>query len=137
MSLPPYSAGFLDKRPATRAVVPRRWLLARGLGGALRITRKGREVVKSAARDDQEVADALQEALRSPLLSRREKVSVAMWFGRAARRRFVVRQGVAARTQEGTWIAGPPLTHHTPSQARARTDQDACDTATLPFTLSG
>jgi hypothetical protein len=46
-------------------------LLAPVFGGKLRITKKGREVVKVAAITDQEVASALQDALRTPWLERR------------------------------------------------------------------
>jgi hypothetical protein len=62
MSLPPYSAGFVNDVRRLEQWCLDDGLLARGLGGTLRITRKGREVVKSAARYDQEVAEALQGA---------------------------------------------------------------------------
>ncbi len=46
-------------------------LLAPAFGGHLRITKKGQKVVKLAAVADEEVASALEEALREPWLERR------------------------------------------------------------------
>jgi hypothetical protein len=46
-------------------------LLARGFGRQLRITKKGRELVKLAAIVDEEVAWGVQEALRTRWLERR------------------------------------------------------------------
>jgi hypothetical protein len=48
-------------------------LLASAFGrGNLRITKKGRELVKISAIVDEEVASALQDALRTPWLERRQ-----------------------------------------------------------------
>jgi hypothetical protein len=47
-------------------------LLKPAIGGVPRITKKGREVVKATALVDDEVADALRDALASPLMARRE-----------------------------------------------------------------
>jgi hypothetical protein len=57
-------------------------LLARGLGGALRITKKGREAVKLAAIHDGEVASALEEALGTPWLERREALLALLLYAR-------------------------------------------------------
>lgn len=46
-------------------------LLAPAFGGNLRITRKGRELVKLMAIADEDVASALREALHEPWLQRR------------------------------------------------------------------
>jgi hypothetical protein len=46
-------------------------LLAHGFGRNLRITKKGQNVVKLAALVDEDVASALDEALREPWLERR------------------------------------------------------------------
>jgi hypothetical protein len=46
-------------------------LLARGFGRLPRITKKGRELVKLYAVQDDEVREALQSALAEPLLERR------------------------------------------------------------------
>ena len=46
-------------------------LLTRTFGGQLRITKKGRELVKLTAIVDEEVAWGVQEALRTPWLDRR------------------------------------------------------------------
>jgi hypothetical protein len=46
-------------------------LLARAFGAKLRITKKGQKVVKLPAVADEEVASALEEALREPWLERR------------------------------------------------------------------
>ena len=45
-------------------------LLTRRFGGGLRITKRGREAVKLAAATDEEVAAALQDALRTRWLDR-------------------------------------------------------------------
>ncbi len=57
-------------------------LLARGLGGRLRITKKGREAVKLAAIVDEEVASALQDALRTPWLERRSALVALVLLAR-------------------------------------------------------
>jgi hypothetical protein len=46
-------------------------LLAHAFGRNLRITKKGQNVVKLAALADEDVASALEEALREPWLERR------------------------------------------------------------------
>lgn len=54
-------------------------LLAPAFGrGNLRITKKGREVVKLAAITDEEMASALQGALRTPWLERRSALVTLM-----------------------------------------------------------
>jgi hypothetical protein len=57
-------------------------LLARGFGGKLRITKKGRDAVKLAAIADAEVASALAEALRTPWLERRQALVALVLFAR-------------------------------------------------------
>jgi hypothetical protein len=58
-------------------------LLAPAFGrGNLRITKKGREVVKLAAIVDEEVRSALQDALRTPWLQRREALVTLVLFAR-------------------------------------------------------
>ncbi len=57
-------------------------LLGRGFGGQLRITKKGREVVKLAAVVDEEVASALQDALRTPWLERRSALVALVLLAR-------------------------------------------------------
>jgi hypothetical protein len=62
-------------------------LLAPAFGrGNLRITKKGREVVKLAAITDEEVASALQEALRTPWLDRRSALVAVVLLARQRRR---------------------------------------------------
>lgn len=46
-------------------------LLSLTFGGAVRVTKEGREAVEEAALVDAQVANALQQALRAPLLERR------------------------------------------------------------------
>jgi hypothetical protein len=60
-------------------------LLATAFGGSLRITKKGREVVKVAATVDHEVADALRDALRTPWLSKREALVTVLLLTRLRR----------------------------------------------------
>lgn len=58
-------------------------LLAPAFGrGNLRITKKGREVVRLAAITDEEVASALQDALRTPWLERRGALVTLVLFAR-------------------------------------------------------
>ena len=67
-------------------------LLKRAFGrGNLRITKKGRQVVKLAAIADEEVASALQEAVSAPLLERRQALVTLLLF---ARQREQPRPGV-------------------------------------------
>jgi hypothetical protein len=56
-------------------------LLAR-FGGGLRITKRGREVVKLAAATDEEVAAALQDALRTRWLDRGDALVTLVRFAR-------------------------------------------------------
>jgi hypothetical protein len=57
-------------------------LLTRRVGGGLRITKRGREVVKLAAITDEEVAAALQEALQTRLLDRGDALVTLVLFAR-------------------------------------------------------
>jgi hypothetical protein len=58
-------------------------LLTKAFGrGNLRITKKGREFVKFAAMADEEVASALQEAIHTPLLERREALVTLVLLAR-------------------------------------------------------
>ncbi len=58
-------------------------LLAPAFGrGNLRITKKGREVVKLAVIVDEEVASALQDALRTPWLERRSALVALVLLAR-------------------------------------------------------
>jgi len=63
-------------------------LLARGFGGQLRITKRGREVVKLAAIVDEEVASAARDALRTPWMERRSALVALVLL---ARRRLPTR----------------------------------------------
>ena len=78
-------------------------LLARGFGGQLRITRKGREVVKLAAVVDEEVASALQDALRTPWLERRSAlVALVLLAERGLRAAVIYRKlSLGSRSQGG------------------------------------
>lgn len=58
-------------------------LLAHAFGRNLRITKKGQNVVKLAALVDQEVASALEEALREPWLERRGALVAVLLLARA------------------------------------------------------
>jgi hypothetical protein len=58
-------------------------LLARGLGGRLRITKKGRDLVKLATILDEEVAHEVQEALRTRWLDRQEALVAVVLLARA------------------------------------------------------
>ena len=60
-------------------------LLKPAFGGVVRITKKGREVAKATALVDDEVADALREALGSPLLERREALVSVLLLARMRR----------------------------------------------------
>jgi hypothetical protein len=58
-------------------------LLTRAIGrGNLRITKKGRELVKRGASLDEEVASALQDVLRTRWLDRREALVSLVLFAR-------------------------------------------------------
>jgi hypothetical protein len=58
-------------------------LLAPAFGrGNLRITKKGRELVKFAVTVDEEVASALQDTLRSRWLDRRQELVTLVKFAR-------------------------------------------------------
>ena len=58
-------------------------LVKRGFGGELRITKKGRELVKLAAISDEEVASALQDALRTPWRDRGSTFVSLVHFARS------------------------------------------------------
>jgi hypothetical protein len=57
-------------------------LLTRRFGGGLRITKRGREVVKLAAITDEEVASALQDVLRTRWLDRGDALLTLVLFAR-------------------------------------------------------
>jgi hypothetical protein len=75
-------AGSLEKFEELRASCIGDGLLTRGLGGYLRITKKGRKFVKLAAITDEEVSSALQDALRTPWLDRRGALVSLVLFAR-------------------------------------------------------
>jgi hypothetical protein len=74
--------GSLGEFEDLRASCTEDGLLARGLGGYLRITKKGREFVKIAAITDEEVADALKDAVRTRWRDRREALVSLVLFAR-------------------------------------------------------
>jgi hypothetical protein len=108
-------AGSYDEYKELRQSCIDDGLLKKAFGrGNLRITKKGQEVVKRMAVRDAEVAAAVQEAVHTPLLERREALVTLLLFARQRERDSI--EGVTDLLSRAKATFAELLSHAAPDE---------------------